>query len=172
MRNKSLDIHIKKHLGLSEKESQVTNGSIAVEGTLPCPLSYYCQDKKCQYYVETAEKSFKAYKNVKQVFYQCIYRLFILLNQCNAHSIFTALLYCFLFKQHYQKVHAPKLFECDMCQRTFSIHKTLENHKLMCGEKYSCSTCDLSYSTLEALQTHCRRKGHAYDYNKYKDKRK
>lgn len=56
-KNKSMDVHMKKHLG-----TESTNN-----WTLPCPLAYYCGDKQCQYFVECAEKSFKAFKNMKQV---------------------------------------------------------------------------------------------------------
>lgn len=66
-RNKSMDSHIKKHLGFTEKESHIPVCVTNVKGALSCPLFYYCYDKNCQYYAETAEKSFKAYKNVKQV---------------------------------------------------------------------------------------------------------
>lgn len=59
-RNRSMDSHIMKHVGVT-----IANPNTLLK--LPCPLYYYCQDKKCQYNVVTAEKCFKAYKNVKQV---------------------------------------------------------------------------------------------------------
>ncbi|CAL8071418.1 unnamed protein product [Orchesella dallaii] len=132
-RNKSIDSHIMKHLGFECWKSGGPCNSNSEIG-LSCPLHHYCQEKNCQYYVE-AEKSFKAFKNLKQ---------------------------------HYHKVHAPRLYECDLCKRTFSTQKVLGSHKLMCGEKYICTTCGSVYTSMEVLQTHCRRKAHVYDHEKYK----
>lgn len=66
-KNKSIDSHIKKHLGLASENTSVANQNATKEAKLPCPLFYYCHEKSCQYNVDSAEKRFKAYKNVKQV---------------------------------------------------------------------------------------------------------
>ncbi|CAG7819590.1 unnamed protein product [Allacma fusca] len=71
-------------------------------------------------------------------------------------------------KQHYLKIHAPKHFKCSTCQKTFAALSYLRGHQAMCGKLFVCS-CNVSYTTLEALQTHARRKEHTFDFAKYKE---
>lgn len=65
-----------------------------------------------------------------------------------------------LLKQHYLKVHAVRSLACPQCPRTFAAERLLRAHRQQCGQTFSCPQCLWPYQTLEALQTHCRRKGH------------
>ena len=77
-------------------------------------------------------------------------------NQCNNFCASFKLL-----KQHYSKVHASKIFECPRCELKFPSEVSLKRHEeKSCGKKFTCDECGVSYSALESLQTHCRRKGH------------
>lgn len=60
-------------------------------------------------------------------------------------------------KQHFQKVHANKIFECCVCQKKFSTVVLRENHERTCGS-YECNQCRFSYKSKEALLSHIRRK--------------
>lgn len=63
-------------------------------------------------------------------------------------------------RQHYLKVHMKREYNCSHCQNNFSTQKSLENHFVYCGVKFSCCECEASYSSYETLQTHGRRKNH------------
>lgn len=65
-----------------------------------------------------------------------------------------------LLKQHYMKMHAVRSLACPQCSRTFAVERLLRAHRQQCGQTFSCTQCSWPYQTLEALQTHCRRKGH------------
>jgi len=67
-----------------------------------------------------------------------------------------------LLKQHYVKVHATKSFVCEDCSLKFGSPLYLESHKKTCGKSFTCA-CGSSFSSLEGLQTHCRRKSHILD---------
>lgn len=70
-----------------------------------------------------------------------------------------------LLKQHYLKVHAEKCYVCKLCSKGFPSELALKNHVEYCGAIFKCNGCSNSYSSYEALQTHCRRKKHVF-YNK------
>lgn len=66
-----------------------------------------------------------------------------------------------LLKQHYLKVHAQKEILCENCTEKFASEQLLARHSKLCGARFPCLSCDASYASLEALQTHARRKGHS-----------
>lgn len=59
-------------------------------------------------------------------------------------------------KQHYQKVHAKKLYDCLKCSKKFSTIVLKENHERTCGH-YQCPSCPFSYKSKESLVSHIRR---------------
>ena len=67
-----------------------------------------------------------------------------------------------MLKQHYTKVHASRDLSCLRCggANSFANRVLLERHEKTCGREISCGTCGAKYGTVEALQTHARRKGH------------
>lgn len=60
-------------------------------------------------------------------------------------------------KQHYQKVHASKVFQCTVCQKKFATTVLRDNHERTCGD-YACPDCSYQYKSKEALLSHIRRK--------------
>lgn len=82
-----------------------------------------------------------------------------------ANKHFTCLKYV---RQHYQKVHAVKMFQCEMCGKTFGTEGMRVRHQLDCGRVYECDECGWAYNTRETLLTHAKRKGHVIDSNKFK----
>ena len=64
-------------------------------------------------------------------------------------------------KQHYTKVHSSKSHACQGCSSKFPTPHMLSRHAKVCGRKFKCGDCPGEYGSLETLQTHCRRKGHA-----------
>jgi len=70
-------------------------------------------------------------------------------------------------KQHYSKVHASKDFGCENCQQSFATKTFSDMHRKSCGEVYSCQ-CGSQFSSVESLQTHCRRKDHKLDISHLK----
>ncbi|KAK3603884.1 hypothetical protein CHS0354_042891 [Potamilus streckersoni] len=65
-----------------------------------------------------------------------------------------------LLKQHYLKVHAEKRFACDKCGLKFGMERDRLRHQSHCGVLFHCGTCGCSYTTREALLTHCKRNNH------------
>lgn len=63
-------------------------------------------------------------------------------------------------RQHYVKVHAAKVEACKQCNMTFPSVALLKLHERCCGHEFKCIECGFKYGSREALQTHCRRKGH------------
>lgn len=74
----------------------------------------------------------------------------------DAKKYFTKLKY---LKQHFLKVHAAKIFICDKCDKKFSTKAFHNMHVKSCGSLFQC-TCGFTYNSVEALLTHCKRKGH------------
>lgn len=64
--------------------------------------------------------------------------------------------------QHYLKVHAERRFTCNRCDAAFIRECDLKQHQQRCGVLYRCGTCTVSYTTKEALHTHCKRQHHIY----------
>lgn len=71
-----------------------------------------------------------------------------------------------LLKQHYIKVHAEKSINCEICNKSFYNVTAKCYHEKFCGTIFKCKDCNWKYNTLEALQTHCKRKGHTNDIEK------
>ncbi|XP_062572499.1 ATM interactor-like [Saccostrea cucullata] len=65
-----------------------------------------------------------------------------------------------LLRQHFMKVHAEKKYRCEKCRLSFGLDRDRRLHQGRCGQIYKCTDCEAEYSTIEALQTHCLRKGH------------
>ncbi|XP_044766964.1 uncharacterized protein LOC123322939 [Coccinella septempunctata] len=65
-----------------------------------------------------------------------------------------------LLKQHYLKVHSPKIFVCETCNEGFATKAFKNMHVDYCGVKFKCSECPISYPKYESLLTHARRKEH------------
>lgn len=64
-------------------------------------------------------------------------------------------------RQHYQKVHLTKDFQCEECKKSFATQTQLQKHQReLCGKKFTCNDCNWSYDSMEALLTHGKRKGH------------
>lgn len=63
-------------------------------------------------------------------------------------------------RQHYRKVHAPKVYSCEVCQRAFPHPWDFKSHKDSCGRKFPCNVCNTTFSSKQTWQTHCRRKHH------------
>lgn len=78
--------------------------------------------------------------------------------QTNAKS-FTSKKY---LKQHFMKVHATKNIPCSRCDKIFSSSVFKDAHESSCGQQFSCTECNWTYKSKEALMTHCRRKNHPY----------
>ncbi|XP_040577182.1 uncharacterized protein Asciz [Lepeophtheirus salmonis] len=72
-----------------------------------------------------------------------------------------------LLKQHYRKVHAARNTKCGDCGEAFPSELDLRQHsRINCNKEFKCIDCDVKYSRIENLQTHCRRKGHSLNpYN-------
>lgn len=66
-------------------------------------------------------------------------------------------------RQHYQKVHITKTFQCDKCKKLFPTDSVKVSHETNCGRSYKCDECGWSYKTREALLTHAKRKSHKID---------
>lgn len=60
-------------------------------------------------------------------------------------------------KQHFQKVHAKKVFECCVCEKKFATVVLRENHERTCGN-FTCPQCGFNYKSKESLSSHIRRK--------------
>jgi hypothetical protein len=76
-----------------------------------------------------------------------------------------------IYFQHYLKVHAEKVFQCEKCLKGFSTEAAKTHHTRICGIKFICS-CNHSYDSYEALRTHAKRSSHTFDekfksYGKY-----
>ncbi|XP_018022132.1 uncharacterized protein LOC108678271 [Hyalella azteca] len=63
-------------------------------------------------------------------------------------------------KQHWLKLHAPRVLQCSSCNLSFSCQRLLSAHRRSCGLDLKCSLCMSSFSSIESLQSHCRRLGH------------
>lgn len=91
--------------------------------------------------------------NIKRQFHcpvlNCVYNI----ESTQLHS-FSSRKY---LKQHYQKVHAKKEFECCICQKNFATIVLRENHERTCGN-YPCPQCHYTYKSRETLLSHVRRK--------------
>lgn len=77
----------------------------------------------------------------------------------------------FIYFQHYLKVHAEKVFQCEKCPKGFSTEAAKIHHTRICGIKFICS-CNHTYDSYEALLTHAKRSSHTFDekfksYGKY-----
>lgn len=65
-----------------------------------------------------------------------------------------------LLRQHYQKSHLDKNFECQGCGEKFLLQRHLEKHECV---EHKCPVCELAYNSRAALRTHMRRKNHIAD---------
>lgn len=65
-----------------------------------------------------------------------------------------------LLRQHYQKSHLDKNFECQGCGEKFLLQRHLEKHECV---EHKCPVCELTYNSRAALRTHMRRKNHIAD---------
>ncbi|VDI49801.1 Hypothetical predicted protein [Mytilus galloprovincialis] len=63
-------------------------------------------------------------------------------------------------KQHFLKVHAEKKFKCSKCGYGFGMEKDKKRHESHCGMKFTCTSCQCTYVSVEALRTHCNRTQH------------
>ncbi|XP_052060638.1 ATM interactor-like [Mytilus californianus] len=63
-------------------------------------------------------------------------------------------------KQHFLKVHAEKKFKCSKCDYGFGMEKDKRRHESHCGMKFTCTSCQCTYVSVEALRTHCNRTQH------------
>ncbi|CAG2190521.1 unnamed protein product [Mytilus edulis] len=63
-------------------------------------------------------------------------------------------------KQHFLKVHAEKKFKCSKCDYGFGMEKDRKRHESHCGMKFTCTSCQCTYVSVEALRTHCNRTQH------------
>ncbi|XP_017491150.1 PREDICTED: zinc finger protein 236 [Rhagoletis zephyria] len=84
--------------------------------------------------------------------------------ECTYHEAHTSKMHFKTLKylrQHYQKVHVAKTNICNQCGKAFISSSQLKVHmERMCGVKYTCRECGWVYSSMEALQTHGKRKEH------------
>ncbi|XP_054733198.1 uncharacterized protein LOC129241072 [Anastrepha obliqua] len=84
--------------------------------------------------------------------------------ECTYHEMHTSKMHFKTLKylrQHYQKSHIAKTNICDQCGKAFITGNQLKLHvEKMCGINYACKECGWEYSTMEALLTHGKRKGH------------
>ncbi|KAI9557238.1 hypothetical protein GHT06_017061 [Daphnia sinensis] len=62
-------------------------------------------------------------------------------------------------KQHYDKVHNTKIYECSKCLKKFGTTTLQKSHMSYCGREFKCS-CGVVYKSNEALLTHAKRKRH------------
>ncbi|KAH8239633.1 hypothetical protein KR032_006056 [Drosophila birchii] len=62
-----------------------------------------------------------------------------------------------LLRQHYQKSHLDKKYQCQECGQKFLLQRHLEKHQ--CSE-HKCPVCELAYNSKAGLRTHMRRKNH------------
>ncbi|XP_032777196.2 uncharacterized protein LOC116916111 [Daphnia magna] len=62
-------------------------------------------------------------------------------------------------KQHYDKVHNTKIYECTKCLKKFGTTTLQKSHMSYCGKEFKCS-CGVVYKSNEALLTHAKRKRH------------
>ncbi|PNF29469.1 hypothetical protein B7P43_G04541 [Cryptotermes secundus] len=67
-----------------------------------------------------------------------------------------------IYFQHYLKVHAEKVFQCQKCLKGFSTEAAKTHHTRICGIKFICS-CNHTYDSYEALLTHAKRLSHTFD---------
>ena len=58
------------------------------------------------------------------------------------------------------KVHAEKKFKCSKCGFGFGMEKDKRRHEEHCGKKFTCTSCQCTYVSVEALLTHCYRTQH------------
>ncbi|XP_063441472.1 ATM interactor-like [Mytilus trossulus] len=63
-------------------------------------------------------------------------------------------------KQHFLKVHAEKKFKCSKCGYGFGMEKDKKRHESHCGMTFTCTSCQCTYVSVEALRTHCNRTQH------------
>lgn len=64
---------------------------------------------------------------------------------------------CFLSNgrlQIHMQVHREKLFECNICQKKFTLQKTLDKHLNVHMALFSCQTCDYKAPSLYTLKIH------------------
>lgn len=73
----------------------------------------------------------------------------------NSGKHFTKLKY---LKQHFLKVHAVKEYSCPICGKKFSTITFQKSHMKNCGKVFTC-LCGSNYTSVEAILTHCKRKG-------------
>ncbi|XP_034656797.1 uncharacterized protein LOC117894053 [Drosophila subobscura] len=94
---------------------------------------FYCPEKKCRYHVSAIGRvEGKSFSSLR------------------------------LVRQHYQKSHLPKNYECVLCGEKFLLEREVEMHKCL---EHQCPVCQLTYSSSSALRTHMRRKNHVLDKN-------
>lgn len=64
-------------------------------------------------------------------------------------------------RQHWQKVHAEKKFDCAKCPKKFATSSLKDNHERNCGV-FECPQCLWQFKAKETLTSHMRRKGHTF----------
>ncbi|KAK6644487.1 hypothetical protein RUM43_000754 [Polyplax serrata] len=84
----------------------------------------------------------------------------------DSSKYFTKLKY---LKQHFLKVHALKKYICTKCDKKFSTEAFKVSHMKNCGKLFIC-TCGSTYTSSEAILTHCRRKGDGHLFVAKSDK--
>lgn len=65
-----------------------------------------------------------------------------------------------IFLQHIANKHREKQFKCTICGKLYAFDWQLSHHQRGCGQMWSCTTCDKTYSERLSLLVHCRRNGH------------
>lgn len=69
-------------------------------------------------------------------------------------------------RTHQKDAHASlKLHMCDLCERSFTLKSTLENHRrLHTRETYKCTYCDKKFRTANAMYIHERKRNNCKPY--------
>jgi len=64
-------------------------------------------------------------------------------------------------KLHVARVHLPKSFQCDQCNKRYALHKDLLSHKTVHTRPHPCHLCGMSFSKPYLLRQHtrCRHEG-------------